>query len=136
MAALNLHPTAFQKIEAACPELDQEQIATLAQFATSRQFKAGEMLLAAGEQELKLFVVKSGELEVRENSSGAVVTVLGPRQFTGDVDLLAGRPSAVSVIAKTDCDTYELSAEALKKILREMPRLSDLLLRAFLMREN
>ena len=115
MAELNLHPTAFPKIEAACPKLDEEQIATLAKFAASRQFKAGETLLAAGEQELKLFVVKSGELEVRENSSGDVVTVLGPRQFTGEVDLLVGRPSAVSVIAKTDCDTYEVSADALKK---------------------
>ena len=70
MAELNLHPTAFPKIEAACPELDEEQIATLAQFAASRQFKAGETLLAAGEQELKLFVVKSGEVEVREHSFG------------------------------------------------------------------
>ena len=136
MAELNLHPTAFPKIEAACPKLDEEQIATLAKFAASRQFKAGETLLAAGEQELKLFVVKSGEVEVREHCSGAVVTVLGPRQFTGEVDLLAGRPSAVSVIAKTDCDTYEVSADALKKIIREMPRLSDLLLRAFLMRRE
>ena len=136
MPELNLHPTAFPKIEAACPKLDEEQMATLAKFAASGQFKAGETLLAAGEQELKLFIVKSGEVEVRENSSGAVVTVLGPRQFTGDVDLLAGRPSAVSVIAKTDCDTYEVSADSLKKILREMPRLSDLLLRAFLMRRE
>ena len=136
MAELNIHPTAFPKIEAACPKLDEEQIATLAKFAASRQFKAGETMLAAGEQELKLFIVKSGEVEVRENSSGEVVTVLGPRQFTGEVDLLAGRPSAVSVIAKTDCDTYEVSADALKKILREMPRLSDLLLRAFLMRRE
>ena len=136
MAELNLHPTAFPKIEAACPELDEGQIATLAKFATSRQFKAGETLIAAGEQELKLFVVKSGEVEVREHSSGEVVTVLGPRQFTGEVDLLAGRPSAVSVIAKTDCDTYEISADVLKKIIREMPRLSDLLLRAFLMRRE
>ncbi len=136
MAELNLHSTAFPKIEAACPRLDEEQIATLAKFAASRTFKAGETLLAAGEQELKLFVVKSGEVEVREHSSGEVVTVLLPRQFTGDVDLLAGRPSAVSVIAKTDCDTYEVSADSLKKILREMPRLSDLLLRAFLMRRE
>jgi thioredoxin reductase (NADPH) len=136
MAELNLHPTAFPKIEAACPELDEGQIATLAKFAASRQFKAGETLIAAGEQELKLFVVKSGEVEVREHSSGEVVTVLGPRQFTGEVDLLAGRPSAVSVIAKTDCDTYEVSADVLKKIIREMPRLSDLLLRAFLMRRE
>jgi thioredoxin reductase (NADPH) len=136
MAELNIHPTAFPKIEAACPKLDKEQMATLAKFAAFKQFKAGETLLAAGEQELKLFIVKTGEVEVRENSSGAVVTVLGPRQFTGDVDLLAGRPSAVSVIAKTDCDTYEVSADGLKKILREMPRLSDLLLRAFLMRRE
>ena len=97
MAELNLHPTAFPKIEAACPKLDEEQIATLAKFAASRQFKAGETLLAAGEQELKLFVVKSGELEVRENSSGDVVTVLGPDNSRArSICSPAGRPLSVS----------------------------------------
>jgi thioredoxin reductase (NADPH) len=136
MAAPNLHPTAFPKIEAACPELDEEQLATLAKFAVSKHFKAGETLLKAGEQEMKLFVVKSGEVEIRDGSSNEVVTVLGPRQFTGEVDLLAGRPSAVRAVAKTDCDTYEISTDGLKKILKQMPRLSDLLLRAFLMRRE
>jgi hypothetical protein len=48
---MNLHPTAFPKIQSACPELEEEQMATLAKFATSRQFKAGDTLLAAGEQD-------------------------------------------------------------------------------------
>jgi thioredoxin reductase (NADPH) len=136
MAAMNLHPTAFPKIEAACPELDEEQIATLAKFAASKQFKAGETLLNAGEQEMKLFVVKSGELEVRNGSTRDVITMLGPRQFTGEVDLLAGRPSSVCVVARKDGEAYEVSAEGLRKILREMPTLSDLLLRSFLMRRE
>jgi thioredoxin reductase (NADPH) len=136
MAAINLHPTAFPKIEAACPELNEEQMATLAHFAITRQFKAGETLIAAGEQELKLYAVKSGEVEIRDGTSDEVVTVLGPQQFTGEVDLLAGWPSSVSAVARSDCDTYEVSANDLKKILKEMPPLSDFLLRAFLMRRE
>jgi thioredoxin reductase (NADPH) len=136
MAATKLHPTAFPKIEVACPQLDEEQIEILARFATAREFKAGETLTATGEQELKFFIVKSGQVEIRDGSSDELVTVLGPRQFTGDVELLAGRPSAVTAIARSDCDTFEVSTDGLKKILREMPRLSDLLLRAFLMRRE
>ena len=136
MASTSDHTTAFPKIEAACPKLEHEQIAALEKFAQPRKFKAGETLLAVAENELKLFVIKNGELEVRNGATDEVVVVLGPRQFTGELDLLAGRPSAVCVVARSDGDAWKVSAEALRKILREMPALSDLLLRAFLMRRE
>ncbi len=136
MASTTDHPTAFPKIEAACPKLEQEQIAALEKLGEPRKFKAGERLLAVGENELKLFVIKSGELEVRSGATDEVVVVLGPRQFTGELDLLAGLPSAVCVVARTDGEAWQLSTNALRKILREMPALSDLLLRAFVMRRE
>jgi thioredoxin reductase (NADPH) len=136
MASTTDHPTAFPKIEAACPKLEHEQIAALEKLGEPRRFKAGETLLAVGECELKLYVIKSGELEVRNGATDEVVLVLGPRQFTGELDLLAGQPSAVCVVARTDGEAWQLSADALRKILREMPTLSDLLLRAFVMRRE
>jgi CRP-like cAMP-binding protein len=84
MAATKIHPTAFPKIEAACPELDEEQIEILARFAMAKEFKAGETLTAAGEQELKFFIVKSGQVEIRDGSSGELVTVLGQYAAAGE----------------------------------------------------
>src|SRR5581483_9500927 len=132
------HPTAFSNIEAACPKLDDAQIRELARIARCKEFHAGETLLAAGEREFKFFVIKEGEVAIVDPTSEKKepVTVLGPGQFTGDIELLAGRPSAVSAIAQSDCEVYEVSADDLKRVLSDLPRTGDTLLRAFLMRRQ
>lgn len=129
--ALDHHPIAF-------PKLDDAQIAALGKFATLKSFHVGEKLFAQGERDFKFFVVKSGEVEIVDHSSGRdeIVTIHEPREFTGDVDMLAGRPVLVSAIARTPCEAYEISAGDLRRILNEMPQLSDVLLRAFLMRRQ
>jgi thioredoxin reductase (NADPH) len=129
--AINHDPIAF-------PKLDDAQIATLGKFATLKTFQVGETLFTAGERDFKFFVVKTGEVEIVDRSSGedTIVTVHGSREFTGDVDMLTGRASVVSAIARTRCEAYEISAADLRRILTEGPQLSDVLLRAFLMRRQ
>lgn len=122
----------------AFPRLDHARISALSEFATLTSFQAGETLFAAGERDFKFFVVKSGEVEIIDRSSGhnEIVTVHACGEFTGDVDMLTGRPALVSAIARTACEVYEISAADLRRILSEKPRLSDVLLGAFLMRRQ
>jgi thioredoxin reductase (NADPH) len=122
----------------AFPTLDDAQIAALGKFATLKSFQAGERLFAAGQRDFQFFVVKSGEVEIVDHSSGRdkTVTIHRAREFTGDVDMLTGRPVLVSAIARTLCEAYEISAVDLRRILNEMPQVSDVLLRAFLMRRE
>ncbi len=129
--ALTRHPTAF-------PKLDQEQIAVLGKFTTLRSFEVGQKLFAAGERDFGFFVVKSGEVDIVDHSSGrdATIAIHEPGEFTGDVDMLTGRPVLVSTIARTPCEAYEISAAELRRILNELPQVSDVLLRAFLMRRE
>ncbi len=129
--ALNRDPIAF-------PTLDEAQIRALGTFATLKTFQMGETLFAAGERDFKFFIVKTGEVAIVDHSSGQdkIVTVHEPREFTGDVDMLTGRAVVVSAIARTPCEVYEISAADLRRILNEMPRVSDVLLRAFLMRRQ
>src|SRR5207249_2942339 len=117
--ALNHDPIAF-------PKLDDAQIAALSKFAILKTFQRGETLFAAGERDFKFFVVKSGEVEIVDRSSGedTIVTVHGSREFTGDIDMLTGRASVVSAIARTPCEAYEISAADLRRILTERPQLS------------
>lgn len=61
--AINHDPIAF-------PKLDDAQIATLGKFATLKTFQVGETLFAAGERDFKFFVVKTGEVEIVDRSSG------------------------------------------------------------------
>lgn len=61
--ALAHHPIAF-------PKLDDAQIAALGTFATLKSFHVGEKLFAEGERDFKFFIVKSGEVEIVDHSSG------------------------------------------------------------------
>lgn len=119
--------------EVAFPQLDEGQIECVAQLGTLRQFRDGEALFNSGDRNYPFFVVKRGEVAIRECSSGEVCEVVTHREgeFTGDVDLLTGRPSIVSAFAKGDCEAYEISSTNLRRLLGEVPSLSDMLLEAF-----
>jgi thioredoxin reductase (NADPH) len=125
------HPVAF-------PRLDDAQLAALGESAALRTFKPKEPLFTAGEPDVAFFILKSGEVEIVDRSSGRdeIVTVLQAGEFTGDVDMLTGRPAVVSGIARTSCEAYEIAAAELRRILNDMPHLGDILLKAFLMRRQ
>ena len=49
----------------AFPKLTETQIAELARYAdATRKFRAGEALFRCGDRRLKFFVIKSGEVEI------------------------------------------------------------------------
>ena len=125
------HPDAF-------PKLDEDQIHLLGRFATLKSFRPGDTLFEAGETDFKFYIVKSGEVDIIAHgpNQDLVVTTHEAGEFTGDIDILTRRPSIVSGIAKTQCEVYEISSEDLRRILNEIPRVSDVLLRAFLMRRQ
>src|SRR5437588_338082 len=86
----------------------------------------------------RFFVVKSGEVEIVDES-GAVprtVTVHGPGAFTGDVSQVTGRPALVSAVARTDGEAYEVSPDALRELLNNHPDLGDLVMQAFIARRQ
>ncbi len=122
----------------AFPKLSEAQIAALGKFSTVKLFQAGETLFAAGDRDFKFFIVKSGEVAIYEDSSGVerLVVTHEAGDFTGDIDMLTGRVALVSCVARTACEVYEIPAVDLRRILNEMPQLSDILLRAFLMRRQ
>jgi thioredoxin reductase (NADPH) len=133
MAEYDLHAVAF-------PTLDGAQIAALGQCmgASLKRFRAGEKLLECGARDFKFFVVKSGEIEIFDQSGDTPKTVAihRPGEFTGDVDMahLTGGPSVVSAVARGDCEVYEVSADALRQLLNRCPDLGDAILQAFIAR--
>src|SRR5256712_5754245 len=122
------------------PRLDDAQMAALGRCAgaTLKHYRAGDKLIEVGERDFKFFVVKSGEIEVVDESSEPpkVLAVLGRGEFTGDVAHLTGGPSLVSAVARVDCDVYEVSAEGVREIINRFPDLGDTILQAFIARRH
>ena len=124
----------------AFPKLSDAQIAQLGRYAggTPKKIPARQALFRCGDRDVNFYVIKSGELELVDDTGeeSKTIGILGPGEFTGDVGHLTGNPKVVSGIARTDCEVYEISDKALREILNQDPQLSDVILQAFIARRQ
>ena len=113
MAEQDLRAVAF-------PRLDEAQLAALERCVgvSLKRYRAGEKLFEVGDRDFKFFVIKSGEVEILDESGEMpkTITIHRPGEFTGDVAHLTGRPSVVSTVARVDCEVYEVSAEGVREV--------------------
>ena len=75
------------------PTLKPEQIERVAAHGRIRQVQDGEILVEAGAQNTRFFIVRTGRLEIVRppGTDELIVAGLGPGQFTGETSMLAGR---------------------------------------------
>jgi thioredoxin reductase (NADPH) len=133
MAETDLHAVAF-------PKLTEAQLAALGRCSLTklRPFHAGEHLFAACDRDPRFFVIKSGQVEIVDESGDepTTVTTHGPGEFTGDVHQVTGRPAVVSAVARSDGAAYEVSPEALRELLNNHVDLGDRIMQAFIARRQ
>jgi thioredoxin reductase (NADPH) len=133
MAQHDLHSIAF-------PSFDAIQLESLERCSLTKlkRYRDGEKLFAACTREWNFYVVKSGKVEIVDESGDDPHTLVihGPGQFTGEVGQLTGSQPSVSAVARGECEVYEISADALRQLLNNHPALSDLVLQAFIARRQ
>ena len=133
MAEHDLQSVAF-------PKLNEAQMAALDRCLLTRRqhYRDGETLFKVGDRDFKFFVVKSGKVEIVDESGETprTIAVQGPGEFTGDVAQLTGGPAIVNAIARGDCEVYEVSPDALRKLINDHPELGDVILQAFIARRQ
>ena len=119
--------------DTAFPNLSEQELSCVATIGTARRFRHGDVLIEAGTRNYPFYAVRSGEIVIVEDSTGErkEVTVHAAGEFTGDVDMLTGRPALISAVARGDCEVYEVAASRIRQLLNEVPDLSDKLLEAF-----
>jgi thioredoxin reductase (NADPH) len=118
------------------PRLTEAQLARITSIGQRRKVRAGEVLFEHGEQNTNFFVVLSGAIEVvrpvadREDP----VIVHGPGEFTGELNMLSTRRSLVRGRALVDGEVVMLQREHLRALVQRDSELSELLMRAFILR--
>jgi thioredoxin reductase (NADPH) len=117
----------------AFPRLTDPEVGCLAGLAPVCSFRDGEPIFQAGQRGLPLYVVLSGAIAIVDESADVprCVVVHGPGEFTGDVSLLTDRPAAVSAYARGQTRAYCVGQPDLRRVLQQIPDLSDMLLEAF-----
>ena len=120
----------------AFPVLTPAQIARIRPHAVVRPVQLGEILFEPGTVRMSCFVIVSGKLEISmpRLSGDQVFTTHGPGQFSGDVVLISGAGSLARGRVAEPGEFLELSPDALRTLIAKDSELSDIFMRAFLLR--
>ena len=129
-------PLTASRADQVFPTLTSAQIGRIASHGHARSAKAGDVLLEQGDKNIPIFVVISGELET-VRPSGAHETLIArvpPGQFTGEVNTLSGRGALNRIRARVASEVIEVSRENVLALVQTDGELSQILMRAFILR--
>jgi thioredoxin reductase (NADPH) len=126
---MNDHETAFAV-------LTSHQLRALAPWGEERDTAAGEILFLEGATAYPFFAVLSGTVEILAGypERTQTVTVHQPNEFVGDADLLTGRASLITARVGEAGRVLAITPENFRRVIAELPDISEILLSAFLMR--
>jgi thioredoxin reductase (NADPH) len=113
--------------------LTGSQIERLAAHGHRRRITRGEVLSEAGQTNAPFFVVVSGSIRAIGRGTRPIVTHRAG-QFNGEAALLIGRPVLARSEAADDGEVVELTRDALLAMLQTDAELSEILMRAFMLR--
>jgi thioredoxin reductase (NADPH) len=118
------------------PTLNSEQIARISGHATKRQIASGDVVYDAGAEDAPFVVVIAGRLQtIRPSNTGdTLIAGLGPGQFTGEANMLAGHRPLVRVMATQPTEVVQLTRAQLLAVVQTDAELGEIVLRAFILR--
>jgi thioredoxin reductase (NADPH) len=129
-------PLTRSRIEEIFPKLTTAQIRRIAAYGRVRAMQPDEVLVEQGDSAVPFFVVVSGEVEIVRPSGTAetLITVHGPGEFTGEVNMLSGRRTLVRMRATKPGELIELDWQRMLTLVQTDTELGEILMRAFLLR--
>ena len=134
--ALPLALTLSSGVERMFPTLTPAQIERVAAHGQVRSIRSGEVLIEPGDRVVPFFVITAGRVEVVRPSVGieTLVAVHEPGQFTGEVNMLSGRPALVRSRVREADAVIELTREQLLALVQTDSEISELIMRSFILR--
>jgi thioredoxin reductase (NADPH) len=123
-------------IERIFPALKPAQVERAAAHGHIRQVQEHEILVEAGTKNTRFFIIRSGRLDIVRppGTDEQIVASLGPGQFTGETSMLAGQPALVRIRVSEAGELIELERDRLLAVVQTDSELSDILMRAFILR--
>ncbi|MGH9967163.1 MAG: FAD-dependent oxidoreductase [Pyrinomonadaceae bacterium] len=118
------------------PVLTPVQQARVLAHGKLRKAGDGETLVEFNEHATKFFIVQAGQLSLIQlaNDREEVVAICQPGMFTGELNVLSGRRGLLRIRAAESCELIEIEREALQALVQTDSQLSDIFLRAFILR--
>jgi len=131
-----LIPSALDARTQAFPLLTPAQIERIRPMGRSRTVHSGEILFQPDDTAVPFFVLLSGQMEIVQPTLDGerVVTTHGPGGFTGEMTMISGQRCLVRGRVTEPGEFLELSGDALRALVAKDAELSEILMRAFILR--
>lgn len=130
-------PSGFVDVQGeAFPHLTEEQINRIRSFGKVRKVKAGDILFEPGDRNMNFFVLLSGRMDILQPDihGERLVVTHDAGGFSGEVSLISGRGALMRGRVVEDGQFLQLSGEELRALVARDAELSELLMRAFIIR--
>ncbi|MEY2413219.1 MAG: thioredoxin reductase [Acidobacteriaceae bacterium] len=120
----------------AFPHLTEAQIARLRSVGKIRKVEPGEILFEPDATNVPFFVLLTGSMDiVQPNLDGErFIVTHGPGQFTGEITMISGQRSLARGRVSKAGEFLQISANDLRGIVARDVELSDIFMRAFILR--
>ena len=110
----------------------EEMLETLAAALRVRRFRKGETVFHQGDPGDALHILASGSVKVvlpsEESAEPAIVAVLGPGEFFGELAILDGAPHSATIVALESTETLVLRRDTFLGLIDSEPELRRALL--------
>src|SRR5205809_527772 len=117
------------------PMLTPAQVARISPHGRRRHVEQGEVLVQAGEQTARFFVIVTGRIDVvRPTGTEEIVVSFSPGMFTGEATMLSGRRGLAQIRAGADSEVIEVGRDELLALIQTDGELSPIFMRAFILR--
>jgi thioredoxin reductase (NADPH) len=129
-------PSALDSRTQVFPVLTPAQIDRIRPSSKLRRVEPGDILFEPDDTGMSLFVVLSGNMEVVQSdyTGERIIATHGPGEFTGEITMISGQRSLVRGRVTEAGDFLELSADGLRAIVAGDAELSEIFMRAFILR--
>jgi thioredoxin reductase (NADPH) len=130
-----LESTAPSRNDRLFPTLTDAQVARIAARGRRRPIASGDVLVEIGDRTAGFFVVLSGEIKVTD-SAGTLIVTHRSGQFSGEATMITGRRAMARLRADGAGEVIELTREQLLALVQTDAELSEILMRAFMLRRT
>src|SRR5437667_8168200 len=129
-------PSALDARTQAFPVLTAAQISRIRSGSKVREVKKGEILFEPGETNVPFFVLLSGSMEIVQSDLAGERSIVtrGAGKFTGEMTMISGRGTLVRGRVTEPGEFLELSADGLRSLVAKDAELSEIFMRAFILR--
>ena len=129
-------PSALDARTQIFPTLTPAQINRIRPLGRVRHVDRGEILFDLGQTNIPFFVVLSGSLEVVQPSIDGErpITIHNAGSFTGELTMISGHRIFVRGRVLEPGEVLELSSDALRSLIAKDAELSEIFMRAFILR--